>query len=150
MTLQIAKNTQNTSFLWWGKVMELRSLPFGIAVALRSTALLQFTEIENKSPAFFVSEVGQGGLQSPNLVKRRNSQRVALVGKQTRVSKWESVTTIITPFNSRMNGCRDREQISGLWLDEEKFLHQNQLELKPAMLAVHSYDKNLQNKNILL
>ncbi|VDI82241.1 Hypothetical predicted protein [Mytilus galloprovincialis] len=40
--------------------------------------------------------------------------------------------------------------IGGLWMDEEKSLHINQLELKAAMFAVQSYAKNLQNKHILI
>jgi hypothetical protein len=38
----------------------------------------------------------------------------------------------------------------GLWLEEEKSLHINQLELKAAMFAVQSFAKNIQNKHILL
>lgn len=41
-------------------------------------------------------------------------------------------------------------KIRGLWGEEEKTLHINQLELKAAMFAVQSLAKDIQNKHVLL
>ncbi|VDI01702.1 Hypothetical predicted protein, partial [Mytilus galloprovincialis] len=80
----------------------------------RSSALSQFTNIENKSPAF------GGPLRSPNPVKRGSSERVALVGNQAGVLERESVTKTRTPFNHSV-GCKSVGMGSNMSTDKYRW-----------------------------
>ena len=80
----------------------------------RSSALSQFTNIENKSPAF-----GRP-LRSPNPVKRGSSERVALVGNQAGVLERESVTKTRTPFNHSV-GCKSVGMGSNMSTDKYRW-----------------------------
>ncbi|VDI13331.1 Hypothetical predicted protein [Mytilus galloprovincialis] len=117
----------------------------------RSSALSQFTNIENKSPAF-------GGHYDHQIQLNEEVQN-ELHWWVTKLGSWngkallrpEPHLTIQSDASLSGWGATCQQiSIGGLWIDEEKSLHINQLELKAAMFAVQSYAKNLQNKHILI
>ncbi|CAG2257403.1 unnamed protein product [Mytilus edulis] len=93
----------------------------------RSSALSQFTNIENKSPAF------GGPLRSPNPVKRGSSERVALVGNQAGVLERESVTKTRTPFNHSV-GCKSVGMGSNMSTDKYSWKPDPQAKSVDALL----------------